>query len=625
MKNYSLKKVHNLYYSHFKWYQKRKEKLSSRDCEQLEKVFSAMEEALAAKDRKKANAALAQIELITDDHEEKRWWDYPLELAGTLLFALVFAVVIRQMVFEPYQIPSGSMRPSFEEKDHLVVSKTTFGINIPLTSGHLYFDPSLVERGGVITFSGKDLDMADIYDRYFWLFPAYKRFIKRLMGKPGDSLYFYGGMIYGVDKEGNPIKEYLEPPYSAPLMHVPFLSFEGRVSRGSSMRPGFAYETLYKHINRPVGRLSLAPSGLMIGEVFNGERWVKDNPLANKQPHDSIETYGDFLGIKNFAMARVLSKSDLKEAPKVDAPLYLELAHNPYLPSKSIDALNGEFRYSPNQLTIFTSVIPLNQQAMERIRQTLYTARFTVDKERAFRFDLDGSTGHEIKMPGIPDGTYEFYYGKGYSVGFGGYLSPLPEDHPLYSQSPSMLKALFNFGLEPYDVYDPSSRFGGQFPNRYAFYRDGDLYVMDGKIFNKEDPTLVAFVENEKLKSEKELDYLPFLDEGAPVKADGSLDIEKIKTFGYTLPEKSYLALGDNYAMSGDSRTFGPVPQDNLEGTPLVILWPPQERFGTPQQTSYQYFTFPTLFTWGLFFLGITIATAWGRRKKRLPLFKKSS
>ncbi len=42
-----------------------------------------------------------------------------------------------------------------------------------------------------------------------------------------------------------------------------------------------------------------------------------------------------------------------------------------------------------------------------------------------------------------------------------------------------------------------------------------------------------------------------------------------------SLPEKGYLALGDNYAMSSDSRTLGPVPQDNLEGTTLIILWPP--------------------------------------------------
>ena len=53
---------------------------------------------------------------------------------------------------------------------------------------------------------------------------------------------------------------------------------------------------------------------------------------------------------------------------------------------------------------------------------------------------------------------------------------------------------------------------------------------------------------------------------------------------GLHIPEKMYLALGDNHAMSLDSRIFGFVPEENLQGTPILLFWPPGERFGVPPQ-----------------------------------------
>ena len=56
---------------------------------------------------------------------------------------------------------------------------------------------------GIVIFSGQDMDISDVDTKYFLIFPGKKQFIKRLVGKPGDSLYFYGGLIYGIDKDGN--------------------------------------------------------------------------------------------------------------------------------------------------------------------------------------------------------------------------------------------------------------------------------------------------------------------------------------------------------------------------------------------------------------------------------------
>ncbi len=49
----------------------------------------------------------------------------------------------------------------------------------------------------------------------------------------------------------------------------------------------------------------------------------------------------------------------------------------------------------------------------------------------------------------------------------------------------------------------------------------------------------------------------------------------------YTVPPKQYFALGDNTRASWDSRYWGPVPEKNLVGTPLIVYWPFGKRWGT--------------------------------------------
>lgn len=42
-----------------------------------------------------------------------------------------------------------------------------------------------------------------------------------------------------------------------------------------------------------------------------------------------------------------------------------------------------------------------------------------------------------------------------------------------------------------------------------------------------------------------------------------------------TVPEDSYFFMGDNRANSYDSRSYGPVPEENLEGEAFMLFWPP--------------------------------------------------
>ncbi len=48
----------------------------------------------------------------------------------------------------------------------------------------------------------------------------------------------------------------------------------------------------------------------------------------------------------------------------------------------------------------------------------------------------------------------------------------------------------------------------------------------------------------------------------------------------FTLPEKTYFALGDNSYQSFDSRYWGIVPEQNIAGRGLFVYWPFSKRWG---------------------------------------------
>jgi len=514
------------------------------------------------------------------------------------------------MWFEFYEIPTGSMRPTFAEQDRLVVSKDQFGLNIPLTAKHFYFDPSLVQRGGVIVFTGKDMDIPDVNTRYFYLFPGKKQYIKRMIGKPGDTLYFYGGRIYGIDKNGVDISHELQPALLDKIDHVPFISFEGKPLFPSAPVQGVFSSVILYQMNEPVAKLSLSPSHQVEGSML---------------PKTHVKTYGDLWGFHNYAMARILSKKDyfatLHGADVEElspSEYYLELTHNPSLATAKLQRdLYGRFR---PMLGLSRSYIPLDVSLLEKLFNNLYTARFTVDSSGFVqRYGYKKHTYPQSflpKLPGVPAGTYEFYYGKAYQILWQGIAKELPSSHPIYQFTPDTLYTLFNLGIEFDNRFLPMSKYPLLQPSRYAFFREGSLYVMGTPLFDQGSPILAGFLEQELLKAKKSLPhtpYTPFIDYGVPSK-------ETILAQGITVPEKSYLVLGDNYAMSADSREFGFVPEGNLRGVPEFIFWPPGERFGMPKQEPYPFLTLPTVIVWVLAAGIITGYVVVQRRRYRLPI-----
>jgi signal peptidase I len=622
---YSIRKSRHILKNVYAWFQKKGQTLETPVHTSLEHDLRALDAAVLSNNREDADLLAKKLEAFSEKNIKKSIFDYAKELLFALVFALIIATIVRQMWFEPYEIPTGSMRPTFKEQDHLTVTKTAFGINVPLKTEHLYFDPELMQRTSIVIFSGDGIPLPDTETTYFYLFPYTKRYIKRNMGKPGDSLYFYGGQIYGVDAQGKPITEFLDSPWLKNLEHIPFLSFKGQITSNSNE------QYFFHQMHKAVGKVLLSKFHGRTGEVFTGKTWVKDNPLALKEPHDSIQTYSDFMGIKNYAMARLLTKEEISTQQVLDsknlkeAPLYLEISHTPTL--SVIDSENeANLKRADDLISTFKTIIPLDVSHLKKIMDHMYTARFVISDNKATRYSAEGSRFNKSSpvFKDVENGTYEFYFGKAYKIGFGGNATLLDSTHPLYSQNPENIQNLYNLGIEVNTNYKPSLKNQNNFPNRYAYFKNGDLYLLGGVIMEKNDPTLTAFLENEKEKeknSNAKKTYIGFKDYGPPLK-NGEYDKDFIKTFGITIPEKNYLVLGDNHAMSADSRVFGFVPEANMQGAPSIILWPPGDRWGAPAQKPYPLFVFPRLIIWTVVGLILAIWYFINLRNNKKSIFK---
>ena len=105
----------------------------------------------------------------------------------TLFYALIIAIIIRSLIFQPFYIPSSSMEPTLLVGDRLFVSKYSYGF-----SRHsLPFSPKIFSNR---IFENKP----EIGDIIVFKTPSDNRtdYIKRLIGKPGDKIQIINKDLY---------------------------------------------------------------------------------------------------------------------------------------------------------------------------------------------------------------------------------------------------------------------------------------------------------------------------------------------------------------------------------------------------------------------------------------------
>ena len=110
----------------------------------------------------------------------------------TLFWALLIAILIRSLFFQPFYIPSSSMEPTLLVGDRIFVSKYSYGY-----SKHSFpFSPNLSNK----RFLFKNPTRGDLV---VFKTPADNRtdYIKRLIGMPGDTIQFVNGELLVNDKK----------------------------------------------------------------------------------------------------------------------------------------------------------------------------------------------------------------------------------------------------------------------------------------------------------------------------------------------------------------------------------------------------------------------------------------
>src|SRR5690625_3068392 len=123
------------------------------------------------------------------------WW---IEYGASFFPVILFVFVLRSFVVEPFRIPSGSMLPTLQNGDFILVNKYDFGIRLPVINKKI-ISVNEPKVGDVLVFKyplNTDID-----------------YIKRIVGTPGDVVEYKNQRLY---LNGTEIKQIRDGDYFEP-------------------------------------------------------------------------------------------------------------------------------------------------------------------------------------------------------------------------------------------------------------------------------------------------------------------------------------------------------------------------------------------------------------------------
>lgn len=110
----------------------------------------------------------------------KNFFSFIWEILKIVLIALVIVLPIRYFLFQPFFVKGQSMEPNFENGDYLIIDELTYKFREP-------------QRGEVIVFKYPN--------------DTSQRYIKRIIGLPGETIEIENGKVTILNEEGEKILE----------------------------------------------------------------------------------------------------------------------------------------------------------------------------------------------------------------------------------------------------------------------------------------------------------------------------------------------------------------------------------------------------------------------------------
>ena len=123
------------------------------------------------------------------------WW---VEYCVSFFPVILFVFVLRSFVVEPFRIPSGSMLPTLENGDLILVNKYDYGIRLPVIDQKI-LDLGTPQRGDVVVFRYPVDPSVD--------------YIKRVVGVPGDVIEYHNKVL---SINGTPVPRSRDGDYYEP-------------------------------------------------------------------------------------------------------------------------------------------------------------------------------------------------------------------------------------------------------------------------------------------------------------------------------------------------------------------------------------------------------------------------
>ncbi|MGH8492276.1 MAG: signal peptidase I [Moraxellaceae bacterium] len=115
-----------------------------------------------------------------------------VEYAHSFFPVLLVVWLLRSFLFEPFTIPSGSMLPTLQVGDYILVNKFSYGLRLPVLGTELV-PLGKPQRGDVMVFKYPENERVN--------------YIKRVVGTPGDHVRVHNGVVSVNGKELERVSE----------------------------------------------------------------------------------------------------------------------------------------------------------------------------------------------------------------------------------------------------------------------------------------------------------------------------------------------------------------------------------------------------------------------------------